>query len=53
MTSIAFATFMPVMLTRRGMSLAASGGAVAAYLFASGIGGFLGGPSADRFGQRR
>ena len=53
MTSIAFATFMPVMLTSRGMSLAASGGAVAAYLFASGIGGFLGGPAADRFGHRR
>ena len=53
MTSIAFATFMPVMLTGRGMSLASSGAAVAAYLFASGIGGFLGGPSADRFGHRR
>jgi MFS transporter, FSR family, fosmidomycin resistance protein len=52
MTAIAFATFMPVMLTSRGMSLASSGGAVAAYLFASGIGGFLGGPSADRFGHR-
>jgi FSR family fosmidomycin resistance protein-like MFS transporter len=52
MTSIAFATFMPVMLTSRGMSLAASGAAVAVYLFASGIGGFLGGPSADRFGHR-
>ena len=52
MTSIAFATFMPVMLTDRGMSLASSGGAVAAYLFASGVGGFLGGPSADRFGHR-
>ena len=53
MTSLAFATFMPVMLTSRGMSLAASGAAVAAYLFASGIGGFLGGPAADRFGHRR
>ena len=53
MTSLAFATFMPVMLTDRGMSLASSGAAVAAYLFASGIGGFLGGPSADRFGHRR
>jgi FSR family fosmidomycin resistance protein-like MFS transporter len=52
MTSLAFATFMPVMLTGRGMSLASSGGAVAAYLFASGAGGFLGGPSADRFGHR-
>lgn len=53
LSSISFATFMPVMLTRRGMSLAASAVAVAAYLFASGIGGFLGGPAADRFGARR
>lgn len=53
MTSLSFATFMPVMLTRQGMSLAHSGAAVAAYLFASGIGGFLGGPAADRFGPRR
>jgi FSR family fosmidomycin resistance protein-like MFS transporter len=53
LTSISFATFMPVMLTRRGMSLAASGSAVAAYLFASGVGGFLGGPAADRYGARR
>lgn len=53
LTSIAFATFMPVMLTRQGLSLTYSGTAVAAYLFASGIGGFLGGPSADRFGPRR
>jgi MFS transporter, FSR family, fosmidomycin resistance protein len=53
LTSIAFATFMPVMLTRQGRSLSYSGTAVAAYLFASGIGGFLGGPAADRFGPRR
>lgn len=53
LTSIAFATFMPVMLTRQGLSLAASGTAVAAYLFASGVGGFAGGPAADRFGPRR
>jgi FSR family fosmidomycin resistance protein-like MFS transporter len=53
LTSIAFATFMPVMLTRQGMSLASSGSGVAAYLFASGIGGLLGGPAADRFGARR
>ena len=53
LTSISFATFMPVMLTRQGISLATSGAAVAAYLFASGIGGFLGGPAADRFGPRR
>jgi FSR family fosmidomycin resistance protein-like MFS transporter len=53
LTSIAYATFMPVMLTRQGMTLAASGSAVAMYLFASGIGGFLGGPAADRFGAKR
>jgi len=52
MTSIAFATFMPVLLTSHGMSLASAGSAVAVYLFASGIGGFLGGPAADRFGAR-
>jgi MFS transporter, FSR family, fosmidomycin resistance protein len=53
MTSIAFATFMPVLLTSRGMSLASAGSAVAITLFASGIGGFLGGPAADRYGARR
>ena len=52
-TAISFATFMPVMLTRQGMSLGSSGTAVAAYLFATGIGGFFGGPAADRFGPRR
>ena len=41
------------MLTRRGMSLTASGFAVALYLFASGVGGFAGGPAADRFGSKR
>jgi len=53
LASLSFATFMPVMLTRRGMSVAAAGSAVAAYLFASGVGGFLGGPAADRWGARR
>ena len=48
MTSIAFATFLPVMLTRRGMSVGGAGAVVAAYLFASGVGGFFGGPAADR-----
>ena len=52
MTSIAFATFLPVMLTRRGMSVGAAGATVAAYLFASGVGGFFGGPAADRWGPR-
>ena len=53
LASLSFATFMPVMLTQRGMSIAAAGSAVAAYLFASGVGGFLGGPAADRWGPRR
>lgn len=52
MTSIAFATFLPVMLTRRGMSVGGAGAVVAAYLFASGVGGFFGGPAADRWGPR-
>jgi len=43
---------MPVMLTRRGMSLAEAGSAMAFYLFASSVGGFLGGPLADRWGPR-
>jgi FSR family fosmidomycin resistance protein-like MFS transporter len=53
MTSIAFATFLPVLLTRRGMSVGAAGAVVAGYLFASGVGGFFGGPAADRWGPRR
>jgi FSR family fosmidomycin resistance protein-like MFS transporter len=53
LTSLAFATFVPVMLTRRGMTLGQAGAAIAVYLFASGLGGFFGGPAADRFGARR
>jgi MFS transporter, FSR family, fosmidomycin resistance protein len=40
------------MLTRRGLSVAEAGASVAVYLFGSGIGGFFGGPAADRFGAR-
>jgi MFS transporter, FSR family, fosmidomycin resistance protein len=53
LTSLAFATFVPVMLTRRGLSVGQAGAIVAVYLFASGAGGLLGGPTADRFGPRR
>jgi MFS transporter, FSR family, fosmidomycin resistance protein len=53
LTSLAFATFVPVMLTRRGVGIGAAGAQVALYLFASGLGGFLGGPAADRWGARR
>jgi FSR family fosmidomycin resistance protein-like MFS transporter len=53
LTATSFSTFVPVMLTRRGMTLAQAGTAVSVYLFAVGLGGFFGGPSADRFGARR
>ena len=53
LASLTFATFVPVMLTRRGLSIGQAGAAVAVYLFGSGIGGFFGGPAADRFGARQ
>ncbi|MEI6667382.1 MAG: MFS transporter [Acidobacteriota bacterium] len=53
LTALGFATFMPVLLTRRGWSVGAAGVAVSAYLFFGSVGGFVGGPLADRFGARR
>jgi FSR family fosmidomycin resistance protein-like MFS transporter len=53
LTAMSFSTFVPVMLTGRGWTLAQAGTAVSVYLFAVGFGGFLGGPAADRFGPRR
>jgi len=53
LTAISFSTFVPVMLTRRGMSIAEAGLAASIYLFAIGAGGFIGGPLADRYGARR
>jgi FSR family fosmidomycin resistance protein-like MFS transporter len=53
LTAISFGTFVPVMLTRRGMTLAQAGTAASIYLCAVGAGGFFGGPIADRFGARR
>jgi len=53
LTAISFSTFIPVMLTRQGLSVTQAGTAVAFYLFASGVGGFFGGPAADRFGSKR
>ena len=53
LTAMSFSTFVPVLLTRRGLSLAQAGTAVSIYLIAVGLGGFLGGPSADRFGPRK
>ena len=52
LAALSFATFMPVMLTRRGMSVAEAGSVSAIYLFVSSVGGFLGGPFADRWGAR-
>ena len=53
LTAVSFSTFVPVMLTRRGMSIAQAGTAASVYLCAVGAGGFFGGPIADRFGARR
>ena len=53
LASLSFATFVPVMLTRRGLSVTAAAVAVSFYLFGSSVGGFLGGPLADRFGAKR
>ena len=53
LASLSFATFMPVMLTRRGTSVGAAGAAVAIYLFATSLGGFIGGSLADTWGARR
>jgi FSR family fosmidomycin resistance protein-like MFS transporter len=52
LTALCFATFMPVMLTRRGMSVAEAGTAMAIYLLSTSVGGFFGGPFADRWGPR-
>jgi FSR family fosmidomycin resistance protein-like MFS transporter len=52
LTALCFATFMPVMLTRRGMSVAEAGTAMAIYLFSTSVGGFFGGTIADRWGPR-
>jgi FSR family fosmidomycin resistance protein-like MFS transporter len=52
LTALSFATFMPVMLTGRGMSVAQAGTAMAVYLFSTSVGGFFGGALADRWGPR-
>jgi FSR family fosmidomycin resistance protein-like MFS transporter len=52
-TTYGFMTFAPTLLTRQGLSVAEASTSVTIYLFASGIGGFIGGPLADRVGARR
>jgi MFS transporter, FSR family, fosmidomycin resistance protein len=53
LAAISFSTFVSVMLVRRGYTVGQAGSVVAVYLFASGVGGFFGGPAADRFGAKR
>lgn len=52
-TSYGFMTFTPTLLTQQGYTIGEASMAVSLYLFASGIGGFVGGPLADRVGPRR
>lgn len=52
-TSYGFMTFAPTLLTRQGLTIGQASAAVSLYLFASGIGGFMGGPLSDRLGPRR
>ena len=52
-TSYGFMTFAPPLLTEQGFTIGEASTAVSLYLFTSGIGGFVGGPLADRFGARR
>jgi FSR family fosmidomycin resistance protein-like MFS transporter len=52
-TSYGFMTFAPPLLTQQGFTIGEASTAVSLYLFASGIGGFIGGPLADRYGARR
>lgn len=52
-TTYGFMTFTPILLTQQGFTIAEASTAVTLYLFASGIGGFLGGPLSDRVGPRR
>ena len=53
LTANSLAVFLPVLLTRQGMSVAEASAAVSLYLFVSTVGGFLGGPLADVYGPRR
>jgi MFS transporter, FSR family, fosmidomycin resistance protein len=52
-TTYGFMTFTPTLLTRQGWTIGEASTAVSLYLFASGIGGFLGGPAADRVGAKK
>jgi len=51
--SLGFSTFLPVLLTRRGMSIGSAGTVMGLYLLVGGIAGLGGGSASDRFGARR
>jgi MFS transporter, FSR family, fosmidomycin resistance protein len=53
LTANSLSIFLPVLLTAQGMGVGEASAAVSTYLFVSTIGGFLGGPLADRHGARR
>jgi FSR family fosmidomycin resistance protein-like MFS transporter len=52
LTANSLSVFLPVLLTRQGMGVSEASAAVSMYLFVSTVGGFLGGPLADRYGAR-
>jgi 23S rRNA-/tRNA-specific pseudouridylate synthase len=52
-TTYGFMTFTPTLLTQQGWTIGEASTAVSLYLFSSGIGGFLGGPAADRIGAKK
>ncbi len=52
-TTYGFMTFAPPLLTEQGFTIGEASTAVSLYLFACGVGGFVGGPLADRYGARR
>ena len=51
-TTYGFMTFAPTLLTQQGFTIGQASAAVTLYLFASGIGGLIGGPLSDRMGAR-
>ena len=53
LTANSLSVFLPVLLTRQGLGVGEASAAVSMYLFVSTVGGFLGGPLADRYGARR
>jgi len=51
--SYSFVTFMPVLLTRQGLSLTQASAVVSLHLFCNTVGGLVGGALADAYGAKR